>query len=121
MLGPLCEAIIYVADMDAQVRFYRDLLGLKVASPADRDSFSDEYWVTFQTGECTLALHGGGHQDFGRDAPKFVFRVEDVATVRETLISRGVPFGEIRSPAPGVQVADGTDPEGNVFAIESAS
>ena len=121
MLGPLHEIIVYVSDMDAQVRFYRDTLGLKIAYPDGRDNYKDESWVVFKTGQCTLALHGGGNRQFGTDAPKFVFRVDDVATVREALLDRGVPTSEIRSPAPGVKVVDCKDPEGNAFSIESRS
>ena len=56
----LCEVILYVEDMHAQVRFYRDVLGLRHHHPQGIDDFSGEYWVTFDTGSCTLALHGGG-------------------------------------------------------------
>jgi hypothetical protein len=48
-----------------------------------------------------------------------VFRVTDVPGARQGLLRRGVPMGEVRSPAPGVQVSDGVDPEGNRFSIES--
>ena len=48
-----------------------------------------------------------------------VFRVADVPAARQELIRRGVAMGEMRSPAPGVQVSDGADPEGNRFSIES--
>ncbi len=118
MLGPLGEIILYVSDMESQVRFYRDTLGLQIAYPSGLHSYSDEYWVTFHTGACILALHGGGQKDFGKDAPKFVFKVDDIAHVRDVLMARGVAVGEIRSPAEGVQVVDGRDPEGNAFSLE---
>lgn len=121
MLGSLCEIIIYVSDMDAQVRFYRDTLGLQIAYPSGLDDYADEHWVVFDTGECSLALHGGGSKEFGKDAPRFVFNVDDISCVRDALIARGVPVGEIRSPADGVEVVDCKDPEGNVFSIESHS
>jgi hypothetical protein len=76
-------------------------------------------WVTFDTGVCTLALHGGGKRDFGPDAPKFVFEVEKIEEVRQVLLDRGVPMGPLRGAAPGVWVCDGQDPEGNNFSIES--
>ncbi|HJW91163.1 MAG TPA: hypothetical protein VJ436_11030, partial [Anaerolineales bacterium] len=68
---------------------------------------------------CTLALHGGGRRQMGEDAPKIVFRVENIETVRQTLLERGVQLGQVRQAAPGVQVCDGLDPEGNKFSIES--
>lgn len=121
MLGPLHEIIIYVSDMDVQVQFYRDTLGLPVAFPSDLDNYADQYWVVFNTGECSLALHGGGNKQFGTDAPKFVFKVDDVSRVRSELIANGVSAGELRSPTTGVEIVDCKDPEGNVFSIESRS
>lgn len=117
--GDLMEVILYVQDMDAQVSFYRDLLGLRVKEPQDQDDWAGVHWVEMKTGSCTLALHAGGQRRLGDDAPKIVFRVPDVPAARHALLERGVPMGEIRSPAPGVQVADGVDPEGNRFSIES--
>jgi predicted enzyme related to lactoylglutathione lyase len=118
-LGPIIEIIIYVKNMEAQVEFYRDTLGLSVSYPQDLENYADEYWVTFDTGVCILALHGGGTQDFGKDAPKFVFQVDDVSETRQALLAKNVPMGEIRSPAPGTFVCDGVDPEGNKFSLES--
>ena len=118
-MGPIIEIIVYVRDMDAQVRFYRDKLELPLSYPPDLDSYQDQDWVTFDVGECTLALHGGGEGGLSLDAPKFVFQVADVVTTRETLLGRGVVLGEVRVPSPGVYVSDGVDPEGNKFSIES--
>ena len=42
--------IKFVADMDKAVKFYRDVLGLKV-------KFESPGWSEFVTGETTLALH----------------------------------------------------------------
>ncbi len=118
-IGPITELILYVADMDAQVRFYRDVLGLKVRFPGDLDDYSGEFWVTFETGACVLALHGGGEKDFGKDAPKFVFETDRIAESRQALRTAKIPVSEIQSPAPGVEVFDGKDPEGNLFSVES--
>jgi predicted enzyme related to lactoylglutathione lyase len=118
-LGPIIEVILYVQDMDAQVAFYRDTLGLSLSYPQDLESYEEQMWVTFDTGSCVLALHGGGKGNLGSDAPKFVFMVEDVERARQSLLSRGVKMGDVRSAAPGVSICDGTDPEGNKFSIES--
>jgi catechol 2,3-dioxygenase-like lactoylglutathione lyase family enzyme len=113
------EVILYVEDMDAQVLFYRDKLGLKVKSPPDSDDYSELFWVELDSGPCTLALHAGGKRRFGDDAPKIVFNVGDILAVRQTLIDQDIPMDEIRSAAPGIWVCDGVDPEGNKFSIES--
>jgi len=119
IVGRLMETILYVADMPGQVVFYRDRLGLAIKYPAGLADYSTEYWVEFETGGCTLVLHGGGQKRLGADAPKIVFSVADIHAAREALVERGVTLGEVRSPAPGVWVADGQDPEGNQFSIES--
>jgi catechol 2,3-dioxygenase-like lactoylglutathione lyase family enzyme len=113
----LIEVILFVKDMDAMVKFYRDVLDLPLSNPGKRD-YAGENWVTFESGSCLLALHSGGKGDIGSDAPKIVFRVQDIKSARFQLLEAGVAAGEIRSPAPGVSVCDAKDPEGNPFSIE---
>lgn len=118
MPGPLFEVIVYVRDMEAQVRFYRDVLGLSITWPDGLVDYSAEHWVAFDAGGVTLALHSGGESPSGTP-PRFGFKVDDIGTTRSQLIAHGVPCGEVRDPAPGVQVVDCKDPEGNGFFIES--
>ena len=115
----LLEIILYVQDMAKMVQFYTNVLGLNVTLPVENQNLNELYWVTFETGECTLALHGGGSGNKGSDAPKFVFRVDNVLSSRAELISRDIDMGDVRSPSKGVVICDGKDPEGNVFSIES--
>lgn len=117
--GELMEVILYVQDMEAQVSFYRDVLGIPVKEPAAVQDFGEVCWVELDTGSCTLALHAGGKSRFGIDAPKVVFRVSDVEASRASLLQDGVLMGDVRSPGPGIHVCDGRDPEGNKFSIES--
>jgi predicted enzyme related to lactoylglutathione lyase len=119
--GELMEVLLYVQDMGAQVSFYRDLLGLEARGLLDQDSWAGIHWVELETRSCTLAPHASDQRRLGADAPKIVLRVLDDLAARRQLAQRGVPMGEIRSPATGVQVADGADPEGNRFSIESRS
>ncbi|WP_420630643.1 VOC family protein [Candidatus Leptofilum sp.] len=118
-INGLVEIIVYVADMDAQVQFYRDVFELAVIYPAGLDSYADQYWVTLDAGGVILALHGGGQGRLGADAPKIVFGVDDIHAARAELVAKGVQVDEVRSAAPGVWVCDGCDPEGNPFSIES--
>ena len=115
----LMEVILYVKDMGSQVSFYRDSLGLELTHPQGESDWASLQWVELDTGPCTLALHAGGQRRLGEDGPKIVFRVPDVPAARRQLVQRGVPMGQVRSTAPGVQVSDGVDPEGNKFSIES--
>ena len=119
VVGELMEVILYVQDMNAQIAFYRDKFGLEVTYPQGVRDFSQESWVMLATGQCTLVLHGGGRRRLGEDAPKIVFRVRDIEAARRELLDQGVALGEARSPAPGVLVCDGVDPEGNKFSIEA--
>lgn len=121
VVNGLIEVILYVKDMGSQVAFYRDVMGLAVLYPTGLSEYDGEMWVTFNTGACTLALHGGGKGRLGADTPKIVFGVPDVEAARAQLHNKGVEMGEIRSAAPGVLVCDGVDPEGNIFSIESHS
>ena len=90
-----------------------------MVTPQESGDYGKEFWVELDTGACSLALHAGGKKRFGEDAPKFVFRVQDILAARMQLINQQVVMGEIRSAAPGVWVCDGADPEGNKFSIES--
>jgi catechol 2,3-dioxygenase-like lactoylglutathione lyase family enzyme len=121
ILDSLMEVILFVQDMPAQVAFYRDQLGLTVREPAGLDDYASAYWVEFDTGPCTLVLHGGGQRRLGPDSPKFVFRVAALEAARADLLARGVQLGPSRTPAPGVSVCDGADPEGNHFSLEQRS
>jgi predicted enzyme related to lactoylglutathione lyase len=118
-IGEIMEVILYVEDMNGQVSFYKDKFGFEIKNPTGLDDYSSEFWVELDTGNCSLALHAGGKRRFGADAPKFVFRVEDILAARQLLLDQEVEMGEIRSAAPGIWVCDGVDPEGNKFSIES--
>ncbi len=120
VLTGLMEVILQVQNMNMQVAFYRDKLGLKVTHPEKAVDYANEGWVTFDTGRCVLALHDGGRTRQGETpSHRIVFQTDDIQAARNKLLARGVQVGEVRSPAPGVQVVDGRDPEGNVYAIES--
>lgn len=114
----LTKAIIYVFDIDKQIHFYRDLLGLEVKSLKSIEGRSDKQWVEFETGECTLVLHGNLETQHGKDRPKLAFHVNDFETAYRTLTERGVKLSAVRSPSPNLKIAEGLDPEGNPFTID---
>jgi len=118
VLAGLSEVILYVQEMGAMVRFYRDQLGLRVEEPADVADLSGESWVVFDTGAAKLALHNGGARRLGEDAPMLVFAVADIAAARRVLIERGEAWDEPFEAAPGILVCHGRDPEGNPLALE---
>ena len=109
--------ILYCKNMDKMVRFYRDIFGFSVSYPKDKDSYEGESWVEFDTTPCKLALHHGGNQDIGKDAPELVFEVENLAATREAFLKKGIPLTEIKEISPNELEAKGTDPEGNHFVL----
>jgi predicted enzyme related to lactoylglutathione lyase len=115
----LVEVILYVQDMQAQVKFYRDIIGLDITHPQGVTDYSGEQWVTFDTGACTLALHAGRKGEPGAGAPTIVFEVDDIQAAYDHFRSHGGKLGDIRVAAPGVHVFDAIDREGNAIAFES--
>jgi lactoylglutathione lyase len=76
--------IKFVADMDKAVKFYRDVLGLKV-------KFESPNWSEFVTGETTLALHPASDKNpAGR--VELGFTVADVEAFYREMSSKGVLF-----------------------------
>jgi predicted enzyme related to lactoylglutathione lyase len=108
----LVEVVLYVRDMERATRFYRDTLGLELAS-------AGEHWTTFRTGACTLALHATDRREPGAGEPDPTFVVPDAAAERARLAAAGVEVTALREPVAGVSVFDARDPEGNRFSVES--
>lgn len=112
------EIILYVQDMNSEVRFYRDVLGLSIKYPQGLEDYAKEMWVAFNLGETTLALHGGAGET--PDAlHELVFHVENVAHARDLILAAGTKMGEIRELEEGAPIAEGQDPGGHRFSIRS--
>lgn len=112
----LSQMILFVKDMAGEVRFYRDVLGLEVRHPHGLADYSNEMWVEFDAGACSLALHGGAKATPG-DQHQIVFRVADLEQTRLAILDAGVEIGEIRLLEDGEPAASGVDPEGHRFSI----
>ena len=117
MFKQLDYTMVTVSDMDRSIEFYRDRLGLnlKMQSPE---------WTEFETGQTTLALHGGGTQQ-ERTQPAMEgckmagtcsigFNVENVEQTYRDLQARGVEF--IMPPTAregeGIKLTACLDPDG---------
>jgi catechol 2,3-dioxygenase-like lactoylglutathione lyase family enzyme len=113
----LARAILFVKDLGRMTAFYRDTLGLTVAS----DSAG---WVELSAGAVSLGLHAipasiaagiviETPPRVREEYPiKLSFAVADVAAERTRLVAAGVLM---REPRPWG--CDGVDPEGNVFQL----
>jgi catechol 2,3-dioxygenase-like lactoylglutathione lyase family enzyme len=88
MIMEIMEVIPYVHDMQAQVGFYRDMLGLAVSYPKPLEDYHNETWVTLNSGAGTLALHSGGQRCLEKDTPMVVFRMADIQMARQALVER---------------------------------
>lgn len=115
-IDALSEVILYADDMDELYGFYTDVLGLP-----HEDGAIEHGFVRLDAGACDLCLHSGGDTEPDASAPKLVFEVDDLQAAREELHSHDVELGDIRSPAPGIEVLDALDPEGNRFALETST
>ena len=77
-------AIKFVANMDKAVKFYRDVVGLKM-------KFESRGWSEFATGETTLALHPASDKNpVGK--VELGFTVADVEAFYRDMSARGVLF-----------------------------
>lgn len=84
----MARVIVFTGQMEAMSKFYGQVLGLEQVT-------NEKGWKEFGAGGATIALHSGPSSP-GRKGPKIVFYAEDVAAVRDTLVSRGAKFGKVR-------------------------
>jgi lactoylglutathione lyase len=80
----LSYAIQYVADMDRAVRFYRDVLGLRLR-------FESSGWSEFSTGETSLALHPASSKN-PAGSVELGFTVGNLETFYQEMSAKGVRF-----------------------------
>jgi catechol 2,3-dioxygenase-like lactoylglutathione lyase family enzyme len=106
----LARIILFTGQMDAMARFYGEVLGLKLIS-------TEKGWREFAAGGAHIALHSGPSSP-GRKGPKIVFYAEDVAAMRETLVSRGATFGKVKQ-GEVLCLCDGKDPDGNPIQLSN--
>lgn len=114
--GSLIQIILYVSDMAGEVSFYRDVIGLKILYPQGLEDYSQQMWVEFDAGGCTLALHGGAKIPPASDH-EIIFRVDDLEQARSEILNAGIEIADIRILEDGEPIAEGVDPDGHRFAI----
>jgi predicted enzyme related to lactoylglutathione lyase len=103
----------WTSDMERAVRFYRDVLGLRLVRQ-DGDS-----WALFEADGSRFALHGvvDGHPVAPGGATA-VFSVDDLDRARLTLEGRGARFHERGGEVPGyARFASLSDPDGNTVQL----
>jgi glyoxylase I family protein len=120
-----------VADLDAQVEWYKKVFGFKTARPFEvepiglrgifllgEDGFAIELLQkqgSSRNFKASNVAEGALNQGFGH----ICYRVDDVAAMNQKLLAHGavqiMPVQE--SPEPGVTMAYVSDPEGNLIEI----
>jgi catechol 2,3-dioxygenase-like lactoylglutathione lyase family enzyme len=103
----------WTADMERAVRFYRDVLGLRLLR-REGDS-----WALFDAAGPRFALHGlvEGHAVSSGGATA-VFEVEDLDGARLALEGRGVRFHDRAGEVAGyARFASFSDPDGNTVQV----
>lgn len=116
--------MITVSNMARSVEFYKDKLGIPM-------KFGTPEWTEFQTGNTTLALHGGGKsQDAAKDAGthhagtcSIGFNVDNLDLAYEQLQAKGVRFvmPPTERPGEGIKLAVAVDPDGLAISFGQAA
>lgn len=113
------DVYFYVQDMARALRFYRDVLGLKVGAEGDD-------WSALDVGGVRVGLHATGGQlvppvpkneDGAKAGATLTLRVDDIRAEVARLRAAGVNFlGPVYEASWGSVVAF-TDPDGNVLKL----
>jgi predicted enzyme related to lactoylglutathione lyase len=112
-LGRIDHVYYWTVDMDRAVKFYEDVLGLRLIR---RDGPN---WAIFDAGPVRLALHGAVRgRPVEPGGATAVFGVDDLDASRAALEGRGATFdeqiGEVEDYA---RFATLRDPDGNAVQI----
>ena len=114
MIQRLDHVYYWVSDMDSAVKFYEDVVGLRLAR---RDGPS---WAMFDAGsDVRLALHGAGEgRPIETGGATAVLRVDDLDAARADMEGKGVTFDERVGEVEGyARFASFFDPDGNRLQI----
>ncbi len=100
--------MLFVSDRERATAFYRDVIGLKVASASPR-------WTELTFGDATVALHLGGNAR----TTGLAFTVADIGTAVRSVEAGGGKT--IKAPVPRLRealiLAQMSDTEGNEFEM----
>jgi len=111
--------MVTVSDMSRSIKFHRDVLGIPVR-------FESPDWTEFETGNTTLALHGGGKTAGGKGSRELTagscsigFYVPNLDQSYNELKARGVTFVVPPTEREGeaIKLAVCLDPDGLEVSI----
>lgn len=107
-IGPVDYVYFWTSDMDRAVRFYGQVLGLRLVHQ------DQSKWAEFDAGPLRLALHAAVEDRAPEPGGTVVFRVEDLDAARAEIEGRGTEFEEPAGEIEGyARFASLRDPDGN--------
>lgn len=116
----LTYAIIFVADMQRSVTFYRDVVGLSLR-------FESSEWTEFDTGSATLALHAAQEESESgmRSVPEGTaagscrpgLQVHDLDAFHRRMLEHHVSCLQQPKATFGVRIAQYADPDQLSFSV----
>ncbi|MBN4064403.1 VOC family protein [Dehalococcoides mccartyi] len=119
-MANLYQIILVANNVGRLTKFYKEALGFTVTYPEKPEDIAKETWVTLDSGNCQIAIHGGGEV---RTSGSVIlsFKVDDIEFTAFDLKEKGFEVEPIYEVAPGVKSAKLRDPEGNRLSIEQVS
>jgi catechol 2,3-dioxygenase-like lactoylglutathione lyase family enzyme len=82
-----------VADVELAIAFYRDILGFDISSETEGDGFSAEAQAVLGPAQIQLSSQVGAYDSTGELRPRgaaiLFFQTDDVAAMREAILTRG--------------------------------
>jgi predicted enzyme related to lactoylglutathione lyase len=107
-IGPVDYVYFWTSDMDRAVRFYGQVLGLRLLHQ------DQSKWAEFDAGPVRLALHAAVEDRAPEPGGTVVFRVDDLDAARAEMEGRGAEFEEPAGEIEGyARFASLRDPDGN--------
>jgi predicted enzyme related to lactoylglutathione lyase len=107
-IGPVDYVYFWTSDMDRAVRFYGQVLGLRLVHQ------DQSKWAEFDAGPLRLALHAAVEDRAPEPGGTVVFRVDDLDAARAEVEGRGAEFEEPAGEIEGyARFASLRDPDGN--------
>jgi catechol 2,3-dioxygenase-like lactoylglutathione lyase family enzyme len=107
------RVIVFTPDAARLAEFYRSAFGLEPIGESGTD------WIELEGGGCSIAFHTIAENSTVRDGwIKLAFGTPKVAEEKARLEDLGVRMSDITS-FDGIDLCDGTDPDGNRFQISS--
>lgn len=104
------KTLLYVQEMSRAIRFYRDVMGLKV-------KLESPGWSEVVRGDTIIGLHAGG--DGTQTNMPLSFQVADLDSALQEIQRGGGKIVDLPESRPGepIRLARFADPEGNVVMI----